>query len=552
MKTRMLILVVFLLNNFLFGSVLQETKAVDQAPSLSFFCTPDLQPVAEKWVKSFKDSNTASEVNIIAKVNTKSVLKSNQLYLLSDNELHPEWWKMVVGRAIVVPVISEDNQYYKEIRRRGVTKPELLQLLQSKQNQNWKYILGSEHNQSMQIYALRNELVENCLTSFFASNEAVGSIQFFESGNDLIQKLQENPNSVAFCLAADLDDSNGPVNDKIRLLPLDLNENGKLDQIENIYTNESAFYRGVWIGKYPRSLCHNIYLTSMNEPRNLASIQFARWIITEGQSLLSNTPYQALVQNEIPSKLSQLNEPHQIPVIEEPVPLVPRYMVYVGILFIVLIFLAELRIWGLRKRSMKGHGDIQVAKKIFNPSELEIPKGLLFDKTHTWAFMEKNGGVRTGIDEFITRNTGDFSRVILKSVGEKIRKGEPMLTIIQAGKQLEVYAPVTGTIEAFNDELISNISQINKDPFGEGWVYMINPDDWNGESSYLNMAGRYKDWITSEFSRLKDFIARAISGNSESEISVVLQDGGELIENVLSNLEPNIWEDFQNEFLDPS
>ena len=65
------------------------------------------------------------------------------------------------------------------------------------------------------------------------------------------------------------------------------------------------------------------------------------------------------------------------------------------------------------------------------------------------------------------------------------------------------------------------------------------------------MADKQKEFIKKEFSRLKDFLMTALSGDPKYAY-VLLQDGGEITDGVLSEMGPEIWEDFQTSFIDPS
>ena len=87
---------------------------------------------------------------------------------------------------------------------------------------------------------------------------------------------------------------------------------------------------------------------------------------------------------------------------------------------------------------------------------MNIPKGIYFDKTHTWAFLEENGVVRVGIDDFLQHITGKITRIKMKDPGKKVKKGDQILSIVQNGKQLNLYAPVSGTIVEQNVSLDVN------------------------------------------------------------------------------------------------
>ncbi len=187
---------------------------------------------------------------------------------------------------------------------------------------------------------------------------------------------------------------------------------------------------------------------------------------------------------------------------------------------------------------------------VFDENTAIVPKGLYFDKTHTWAYMTKNGSVKIGINDFLQHTTGPITRIEMKNSGEKVNKGEPFLTIIQKGKRLNIYSPVSGTIKTQNQQLITNSSIINSSPYSDGWIYMIEPSNWLKETQFMKMAEQTNEWLKNEFNRLKDFFAIYIHASTPEYAHVTLQDGGALIDNVLSDLGPEVWEDFQTNFID--
>jgi glycine cleavage system H lipoate-binding protein len=166
--------------------------------------------------------------------------------------------------------------------------------------------------------------------------------------------------------------------------------------------------------------------------------------------------------------------------------------------------------------------------------------------------MEQNGVVKVGIDDFLQHITGTITRIKMKSQGEKVKKGEQILSIIQNGKQLNLYSPISGIIREQNKSLDSNSSIINSSPYNEGWIYKIEPTNWLRENQLLFMADKHKQYIKNEFSRLKDFLAAVLKTDAEKYPQIVLQDGGELRDGILSDLGPEVWEDFQTKYIDPS
>jgi hypothetical protein len=94
--------------------------------------------------------------------------------------------------------------------------------------------------------------------------------------------------------------------------------------------------------------------------------------------------------------------------------------------------------------------------------------------------------------------------------------------------------------------------KINTSTYSEGWVYSIEPINWMREIQFMFMADKYKEWLRDEFTRLKDFFAASARSNTAVYNHIILQDGGELTDNVLADLGPEVWEEFQTNFINTS
>jgi hypothetical protein len=66
------------------------------------------------------------------------------------------------------------------------------------------------------------------------------------------------------------------------------------------------------------------------------------------------------------------------------------------------------------------------------------------------------------------------------------------------------------------------------------------------------MGEKYKEWLSDEFKRLKDFFTISVLSDRSAYQPIILQDGGELTDNVLADLSPEVWENFQTSFIDKS
>lgn len=225
-------------------------------------------------------------------------------------------------------------------------------------------------------------------------------------------------------------------------------------------------------------------------------------------------------------------------------------MVIIAILaFILTCLIIDAIIKNYNKKSKEIVNSTKSEHCSFNENSILFPKGLFYDKTHTWSFMQENGTVRIGVDDFLLHITGTINKIKIKKSGDKIVKGEHIFSIIQNGKQLNINAPISGVIKSYNSHLLENPEIINYSPFIDGWIYNVEPSNWNKDIKFLILAEKYKEFLKNEITRLKDYLSSSKLLFNNDISFVVLQDGGELKDNLLEDFSPEAWEEFQVKYL---
>jgi len=564
MKTRICLLIGFLLLNY---SIADSKEVVTgnsqtQQGSINLFTTPYLYNLTTKWVNEYESLNPKLKINLAKSTDAEIAEKlksgeglgfiANESYAALGNQ---PTWNMVVGRDVIVPVMNAANPFHDEIYQKGISSDKLARIFENPEKQNWGMLLDNIQNSSdipVHYYMMNDPSIQTGVENFLKMNRLnINGIKI-TSGQEMISAIQKDPNALAFCkLVQIMDLKTQSLAENIKLVPIDKNGNGKIDYMENIYENLPSFSRGVWIGKYPKALSGNIYSISSQKPKSENELAFLSWVLTDGQNFLNANGYSELVSSEIKSQLDIINEPAvyaAAPTNEFNALL--KMMLIVLFAFVVISFIYDMVVRRIRNKEAIVKAPNSGLVPVFDENSVIIPKGIYFDKTHTWAFMKKDGTVKIGIDDFLLHVTGPVTRIEMKNAGEKIKKGDQLLSIIQKGKQLNIYAPISGTIKTHNETLTNNSSLLNSAPYEEGWVYTIEPTNWLLEIQYLTMADKYKSWLTDEFSRLKDFFAAVLKTNNTEYALLTLQDGGTLKDNALTDFGPEVWEDFQTKFID--
>ncbi|TMT86575.1 glycine cleavage system protein GcvH [Haloterrigena sp. H1] len=123
----------------------------------------------------------------------------------------------------------------------------------------------------------------------------------------------------------------------------------------------------------------------------------------------------------------------------------------------------------------------------------DVPDERRYLESHEWA-LETDGVVRVGITDFAQDELGDVVFVELPDEGDALEQ-EGEFGVVESIKAVsDLYAPVGGEVVAVNDDLFDAPELVNDDPFGDGWMLEIDPDDTD-ELEDLLTADEYEDQI---------------------------------------------------------
>ena len=118
---------------------------------------------------------------------------------------------------------------------------------------------------------------------------------------------------------------------------------------------------------------------------------------------------------------------------------------------------------------------------------------VLYTSSNEWA-KNLDGIIRVGIDDYSQSSLGDIVYAELSPVNTHVSAGKSFGSIEATKSVIEINAPVSGVIVRVNDSVIDSPQLINHDPFGEGWLIEIEPENISELDTLMN-ADTYKDFI---------------------------------------------------------
>ena len=124
---------------------------------------------------------------------------------------------------------------------------------------------------------------------------------------------------------------------------------------------------------------------------------------------------------------------------------------------------------------------------------MNVPDNLRYTADHEWVRQEGDRW-RVGITDYAQDALGDVVFVQLPEPGTEVAAGASFSEVESTKSVSDIYAPVSGTIVEVNSELADAPQRLNEDPYGEGWICVIEVSDANAAGELLD-ADAYRKLI---------------------------------------------------------
>lgn len=394
---------------------------VNSINTVSVAAAPETEALAATWVEGFRMANPGTEVNLV----TPGKTSTSDIQIITGNSPgfrdETAGWKIVVGRDVIVPVMSLSDPLQAIVSQRGISPEEFAAILSSDGSFTWGRVLGNENSSPVTVHIPDDNDLLLALSEFAKINPELftASRSYYTAG--LAALIGGKPGTIAFCRLANITDETGrDFIAGIQIIPIDVNNNARSDYFEQFYADYNSFSRGVYIGKYPKSLCNNIYAASHVVPAEGAPSDFIRYILSEGQRSLAGTGFTALATGEGISRREALASAQAVITADSEG--TPAFRAWLWILAVIAAVSLVAYVLYLFTRSgvRETVAPVIQPQAAFSLRSLIAPAGILYNKSHSWSFMEKDGTVRVGIDDFLQHITGSITRVVMKFPGEKV------------------------------------------------------------------------------------------------------------------------------------
>jgi glycine cleavage system H lipoate-binding protein len=163
---------------------------------------------------------------------------------------------------------------------------------------------------------------------------------------------------------------------------------------------------------------------------------------------------------------------------------------------------------------------------------------------HTWVVLENENQVRVGLDDFSQKIMGPAEKLKLPDVGKVYFQDHICLSLVRQGHKAPFLAPLDGVIEKVNPKVLKQPSLIHDDPYQEGWLFMVRPNNLKRNLENLLSGEANAAWIDQESHRLLSLM--------ETSVGVTLPDGGAIVDDVYGHFPELGWRPLVQDFFLPT
>ena len=310
------IVIILLLSSVALIFIPTACKQQPQKDTISISGAFALYPLTVKWAEEYKKIHPEVKIDVSAGGAGKGmtdVLSGMVDLAMFSRSVSPEEttkgaWSMAVSRDAVVPMINSDNPHLAAIKQRGLKQTEFVDIFLNKKYTTWNQLLGISGNDKLNVFTRSDacgaaEMWGKYLGKNQESLEGIGV--FGDPGMaDAVKKdpLGLGYNNVIY--AYDIKSrKNYP---GLEVLPIDINNNGKIDPDENFYTCLDSIMNAIRNRKYPSPPARDLYLISKGAPGKKSVRAFLEWILTDGQKYVNEAGYVQLKPEQIITEKAKL------------------------------------------------------------------------------------------------------------------------------------------------------------------------------------------------------------------------------------------------------
>ncbi len=231
-----------------------------------------------------------------------------------SKELSPEerakgaWW-VAVAKDAVLPTINASNPVLADLKAKGLTRQKFYDIFISQKIKTWGEAVGNKSKAEVQAFTRSDACGAADMWAKYLNKKKQEDLQGLGVNGDpgVADAVRKNPGGIGYNnLGFVYENSSRKLYQGIEIIPIDLNENGKIDPDENFYGTMDQVMKAINDGKYPSPPARELYLVSGGKPASKLVTVFIQWILSDGQKFVPEAGYVNIPAAKISSELQKL------------------------------------------------------------------------------------------------------------------------------------------------------------------------------------------------------------------------------------------------------
>ncbi len=275
-----------------------------------------LYPMAVKWAEEFQKIHPKIRVDVVAggagKGMADALAGAVDIGMIS-RDIYPEesrkgaWW-VAVTKDAVVPIVNENNPVIKDLIAKGMKRDTFVGVWITGMVKTWGEIIGSTSSTLINVYTRSDACGAADIWAKYLGKRQEDLLGIGVYGDPgIAQAVRKDTQGIGFNnIGFAYDATTKKQVSGIRIVPIDLNGNGRIDPDENFYETKDGIVNAIAIGKYPSPPARDLYFAAKGKPQKKEMKEFIRWVLTEGQKYVPEAGYINLTEEKLKEGLSKL------------------------------------------------------------------------------------------------------------------------------------------------------------------------------------------------------------------------------------------------------
>jgi phosphate transport system substrate-binding protein len=276
-----------------------------------------LYPLAQKWAEEFQKLHPKVRIDVSAggagKGMTDALSELVNLGMvsreISKDETAKGAWAIAVTKDAVVPIMNDNNPAIQEIVTNGLKKETFQGIFITGKVTTWGQASDNKKvKDKINVYTRADACGAADVWAKYLGKKQEDIIGTAVSGDPGVTLAVKNDkNGIGFNnIAYAYDAKTKLVNTGIKIVPIDFNDNGIIDDNEYFYQHKDSIVKAIADGRYPSPPARDLYFVSKGKPTNKTVLAFLNWIMTDGQKYVAEAGYIDLLKAKIAAGIAQL------------------------------------------------------------------------------------------------------------------------------------------------------------------------------------------------------------------------------------------------------